>query len=98
MNLPEKAKDWSFEAMLRAARSGSPPILRDDDGQRWKVLNQARQRIHAGRLLDDSTIPVDWKPEEVRASKETLDLLLRRLLEWPLLQTLYVAEGTGGST
>jgi hypothetical protein len=47
-------------------------------------VNTIRQRIHAGRLMAE--IPVgpipDTRPEEAREAIETLDAILRRILDW----------------
>jgi hypothetical protein len=86
--LQESPKTWQLEALVRAAQSGTTPVLRDSEGARCKALNATRQRIHAGRLLEDPSLTVDWKPEEAREARETLDMLLRRILDWPQLPNL----------
>lgn len=89
-SLPDGPKNWKLEALLRAAQSGVPPILKDTEGVRCRMLNQSRQRIHAGRLLEDPTLTVDWKPEEAREARSTLDMLLRRIIDWPPLPNLFL--------
>jgi hypothetical protein len=88
--LDDHPRTWKLEGLVRAAQSGTPSILKNAEGERCKALNVARQRIHAGRLLEDPRLTVDWKPEEARDARQTLDMLLRRILDWPLLPSLCV--------
>ncbi len=75
---------WRFETLVKTARSGSAPILTPQEADQCLALNEARQRIHAGRFMEpEHRGPVpDTKPEEARAAKAALDMLLRRILEW----------------
>jgi hypothetical protein len=47
-------------------------------------LNGMRNRIHVGRLMaEQPTGPIpDARPEEAREAKETLDTILRSILDW----------------
>lgn len=89
-SLPDGPRNWKLDALLKAAQSGVPPTLKDAEGARGRMLNQSRQRIHAGRLLEDPTLTVDWKPDEAREARTTLDMLLRRIIDWPPLPSLFV--------
>ncbi|HVW26405.1 MAG TPA: hypothetical protein VHC69_13640 [Polyangiaceae bacterium] len=83
-NLPEPPRQWKFEQLAKAAKTGSEPILDEPLFQRCVNLNDIRQRIHAGRLLErQATGPhPDTRPEEAREAKATLDALLRRVIDW----------------
>lgn len=76
---------WRFEDLLAsAAKGGSDAIFDEDLRRRADRLNSLRQRIHPGRLLDQNpTGPIpDLRPEEAREAVETLDKILRRVLDW----------------
>lgn len=82
-------KGWKFNKLVDAACKGSAPIfssqMRDQlAARRATELNFMRQRIHAGRVLDEqSKLPhPDLRPEEARTARETTDLVLRRVLDW----------------
>ncbi|MCC6901249.1 MAG: hypothetical protein IT377_19910 [Polyangiaceae bacterium] len=83
-NLPDPPKQWKFDQLAKAAKTGPNPILDEPLFQRCMMLNEIRQRIHAGRLLErnpEGPHP-DTRPEEARDAKAILDALLRRLLDW----------------
>jgi hypothetical protein len=58
--------------------------LDDDTAQRALKLNETRQRIHAGYLID--TIPTgpipELKPEEAEDGLQTAKLVIRRIVDW----------------
>lgn len=84
-NLQDPKRNWKFEALVSAAKTGSDPIIKDEVvAMSCMRLNKDRQRIHAGRLLDS---PADYPyPEfrsvEAREATRTLDLLLRAIIDW----------------
>jgi hypothetical protein len=80
------AKQWKFAALIKGAKASDPSvaILDERTAQRCQDLNENRQRIHAGALIDQvptGAIP-DTRPEQAREAKQTLDAVLRRLLDW----------------
>lgn len=82
--LEKELKHWKFQDLTKEAKRGSRPILSDTLAKRCDELNENRQRIHVGRFLQAQTPPkkLDIRPEEARAAKETLDQLLRAILDW----------------
>ncbi|MDY0001544.1 MAG: hypothetical protein RBU30_09640 [Polyangia bacterium] len=86
VNLGSKTTQWKFVDLLRAAQSGAADkvILSQPLYERGKRLNEIRQRIHAGHLMNEypsGNIP-DLKPEEAREALETAEQLVRQVLEW----------------
>lgn len=82
-----KARQWRFVDLIQGAKSGDPnlrAILDERTAQRCLDLNETRQRIHAGYLIDTTpTGPVpDLKPEQARDALHTLELLVRKVIEW----------------
>lgn len=78
------AKSWRFHDLTKWARKSSVGIITDERlNNRCTDLNEHRQRVHAGRFLDRPEMAklVDLKPEQARAARETLDLLLRAILD-----------------
>ena len=82
-----KPRQFRFEDLVKGARSSNPgidPILDDDTAQRALKLNETRQRIHAGYLID--TIPTgpipELKPEEAEDGLQTAKLVIRRIVDW----------------
>ena len=69
--------------MNSAAANKTAPILDQATKQRAEGLIQARQRIHAGRMLADfiNGVP-DLRPEEARDACNTAELVVRRILDW----------------
>ncbi|HTQ02584.1 MAG TPA: hypothetical protein VMI54_01965 [Polyangiaceae bacterium] len=83
----EAARTWRFSDLVGGAKSGDPSvraILDERTAARCLDLNQARQRIHAGFLIDEvPTGPIpDLKPEQAREALQTLDALVRKVIEW----------------
>lgn len=86
---PTDPQQWKFDKLIEAAKRGPHPIFTGDKGdafiaERALQLNFLRQRIHAGRIIKERTkIPrPDIRPEEARAAKETVDQVLRKILDW----------------
>lgn len=84
---PAKPREWRFVNLIKGAKSSDPaviPILDERAAQRCLDLNDARQRIHAGFLIDSAqTGPIpDLKPEQARDALQTTDLLVRKILDW----------------
>jgi hypothetical protein len=81
----ESPTQWKFDDLLKSAAAGGPDAI-FDQGTRDRAdrLNTVRQRIHAGRLIAlTPTGPIpDIRPEEPREAVETLDAILRRILDW----------------
>jgi hypothetical protein len=77
-------RQWSLNSLIKAAKGGQAPLLDDDLGRRCERLNILRQRIHIGRFMKETTTPpsVDIRPEEAAEGVETLERLLRALLDW----------------
>ena len=75
---------WKLAELVRQAKRGTVPLLDDDLGRRCLELSEIRQRVHAGRLItkDPTRIAPDLRPEESQRATETLDRLLRRILDW----------------
>jgi hypothetical protein len=82
-----KPRLWRFPDLVKGAKSSDPAvraILDERSAQRCLELNDARQRIHAGFLIDtvpNGPIP-DLKPEQARDAVQTVDLLVRKVIEW----------------
>jgi hypothetical protein len=82
-----KPRGWRFVDLIKGAKSGDPNVgalLDERSAQRCLDLNDARQRIHAGFLIDTAPagpIP-DLKPEQARDAVQTADLLVRKVVEW----------------
>jgi hypothetical protein len=80
-------RSWKFVDLIKGAKSSDPntlAILDERAAQRCLHLNDARQRIHAGFLIDSpqpGPIP-DLKPEQARDALQTTDVLVRKILEW----------------
>lgn len=76
---------WKFEDLIKsAAAGGQHAILDQRTRERAERLNKSRQRIHVGRLMHENPkgpIP-DIRPEEVRDARETLDAVLRCIVDW----------------
>jgi hypothetical protein len=83
----EKPRTWKFADLVSGAKSGDPTtraILDERTAARCLELNEARQRIHAGFLIDEvPTGPIpDLKPEQARDALQTVDQLVRKVFEW----------------
>jgi hypothetical protein len=76
---------WGFDELLTsAAAGGTDAILDARTRERAARLSSVQQRIHAGRLLAEhprGPIP-DMRAEEPREARETLDAVLRRIIDW----------------
>lgn len=95
-----KPRGWRFVDLIKGAKSGDPnvhAILDERSGQRCLDLNEARQRIHAGFLIDTvQTGPIpDLKPEQARDALQTTDILVRKVIEWLQDERTRTASGTG---
>lgn len=82
-----KPRLWRFADLVAGSKSGDPTldaILDDRTAQRALDLNETRQRIHAGYLIDTTpTGPIpDLKPEEALDAQRALDTLVRKILDW----------------
>jgi hypothetical protein len=76
---------WSFADLLKSAAAGGTDAIFDQDARaRADRLFVIRQRIHAGRLLAEvPTGPIpDTRPEEAREALQSLDVVVRRILDW----------------
>lgn len=83
----DNAKGWRFNELVTGAKSGdpnTPSMLDERTVTRCLDLNQARQRIHAGFLIDAvPTGPIpELKPEQPRDALHTTELLVRKVIEW----------------
>lgn len=79
-----KPKGWKIEKLIEsAARGNADPILDNNARLRADTLVQTRQRIHAGRMLEEypGGVP-DLRPEEARDARATAELVVRRILDW----------------
>jgi hypothetical protein len=82
-----KPRQWRFDELVRGAKSGNPSvdaILDDRTSQRALDLNTARQRIHAGYLIDSvPTGPIpDLRPEEARDALQMVEAVVRGIVDW----------------
>jgi hypothetical protein len=81
----QSATSWKFDDLLSSAASGGADAIFDQKVRdRAARLNTIRNRIHVGRLMTEQptgTIP-DIRTEEAREAKETLDIILRSILDW----------------
>lgn len=76
---------WKFDDLLSSAAAGGPDAIFDAKVRDRAIrLNGIRNRIHVGRLMaEQPTGPIpDTRPEEAREARETLDIILRRILDW----------------
>jgi hypothetical protein len=78
-------KEWKLLELVAEAYKGERPVFTDPAlRDRCKQLNLNRQRIHAGRFLS-LKVPapqIDIRPDEARQAKETLEQVLRSVLDW----------------
>lgn len=82
-----KTTGWRFSDLIKGAKSGDPsvvPIFDERTAQRALDLNDARQRIHAGFLIDSvPTGPIpDLRPEQATDAKQTAEIVVRRVIDW----------------
>jgi hypothetical protein len=81
----ESSKRWKFDDLLTSAAAGGADAVFDSKVKdRADRLNIIRQRIHAGRLMaDQPTGPIpDTRPEEAREAFESLQIIVRRVIDW----------------
>jgi hypothetical protein len=77
------SNQWKFDDLVKSAAHGNDPILSASAKAHADALNQARQRIHAGRMLVDFPEGVpDLKPEEAVTAIATANLVVRAVLDW----------------
>ncbi|MDI4231685.1 hypothetical protein OZ411_02520 [Bradyrhizobium sp. Arg237L] len=77
-------RTWKIEDLVgSAAAGGASSILDPATRSRADGLIRARQRIHAGRMLQDHPAGVsDLRPEEARDAKQTAELVVRSVIDW----------------
>jgi hypothetical protein len=75
---------WKIEELVgSAAAGGASSILDPATRSRADNLIRTRQRIHAGRMLQDHPAGIpDLRPEEARDAKQTAELVVRSVLDW----------------
>lgn len=75
---------WKIDDLLKAASGGGPDAILDQSSKlRAEALIRVRQRIHAGRMLTDHSNGVqDLRPEEARDARLTLEMVVRKILDW----------------
>jgi hypothetical protein len=81
----ESPTRWSFDELLSSASKGGPNAILDPKARdRADRLCQTRQWIHPGRLLaDNPSGPLPGvRPEEAREALESVNLIVRRVLDW----------------
>ena len=79
-----KPRSWSIDDLVKSASSVGPGAILDQGTRaRADTLIRARQRIHAGRMLEDNPLGLpDLRPDEAREALATADAVVRRLLDW----------------
>ncbi|MEM7138168.1 MAG: hypothetical protein AAF500_16430 [Myxococcota bacterium] len=82
--LQDTPNRWKFTDLIDGAKRGKRPIIDQKLSDRCGQLNDERQRIHAGNFLHKKVAPrkIDIRPEEAKRARETLDDLLRAILDW----------------
>lgn len=77
-------RTWKIENLVGSAAAGGPTSILDPAlKSRADGLIRMRQRIHAGRMLQDHPTGVpDLRPEEARDAKHTAELVVRSVLDW----------------
>lgn len=75
---------WRIDEMVQSAsKGGEHAVLSATVRNRAVELLKVRQRIHAGRMLTDHPGGApDLRPEEARAARETVEILVRAVLDW----------------
>lgn len=75
---------WKLEKLVGSAAAGGAGAIFDHPTKmRAEGLVRTRQRIHAGRMLNDfPSGPIDLRPEEARDAETTAELVIGRVLEW----------------
>jgi hypothetical protein len=80
----DSSTKWRLDDLLASAGYGNDAAILDKATQtRASNLIQARQRIHAGRMLDEfpGGAP-DLQPEKARDALLTAELVVRSIVEW----------------
>lgn len=80
----EPPRRWRIENLVNsAAAGGDAAMLSPSLKPRVDGLIQARQRIHAGRVLEEFPrgIP-DLRPDEARGARQTAEDVVRAVLDW----------------
>jgi hypothetical protein len=77
-------RTWKIDDLVASAAKGGAEAVLDNSAQRRaESLLRSRQRIHAGRLIAETTGPVpDLRPEEARDATATAELVARQVLDW----------------
>jgi hypothetical protein len=76
-------RTWKIEDLVKSAAQGPDAILDHTALGRVTGLVSTRQRIHAGRMLEEYPRGVpDLRPEEARDGRSTAELCVRRILDW----------------
>jgi hypothetical protein len=77
-------KQWKIDDLVKSAAAGSgDAILRPDLKARADGVVRTRQRIHAGRMLEEFPQGVaDLRPEEARGARQTAEDVVRAVLDW----------------
>ncbi len=75
---------WRIDDLVKAASGSGPDAILDQASKlRADALIRVRQRIHAGRMLVEYPSGVqDLRPEEAREARMTLELVVRKILDW----------------
>jgi hypothetical protein len=80
-----KPHKWKIENLVKSAASSGGPLAILDEHSRHRAdeLIRTRQRIHAGRMLDDHPTGLpDINPDQARDAKRTAEAIVRRILDW----------------
>jgi hypothetical protein len=84
--LDANPRRWKLPDLIKGVKAGigKDPIFDERTALRALTLNETRQRIHAGFLIDSvPTGPIpDLKPEQVRDGLQTVDLVVRAIVDW----------------
>lgn len=80
----ERPSRWKLEELATSAGYGGEAAILDKSLQtRVSMLISARQRIHAGRMLEDfPSGPPDLQPEKARDALLTAEQVVRSVLDW----------------
>lgn len=80
----ERPSRWKLEELVTSAGYGGEAAILDKSVQtRASMLISARQRIHAGRMLEDFPGgPPDLQPEKARDAVLTAEQVVRSVLDW----------------
>lgn len=86
-------RGWYFDDLLKSARHESARIIDSNLSDDCAVLLENRQRIHAGRLIDEPVTPalLDLKPQDAEQGVNAARRLVGAVLEW------FAAQGLAAS-